>query len=50
MDTTDSKISFNENDICDHCINFFENIFPFINGVNEADAKINTLSKRVKGQ
>ena len=26
MDTTDSKISFDENGVCDHCRNFDKNI------------------------
>ena len=28
MDTTDSKITFDENGVCDHCRNFYENILP----------------------
>ena len=28
MDTTDSKITFDENGVCDHCRNFDENIAP----------------------
>lgn len=29
MDTTDSKISFDENGVCDHCRNFNKNIAPY---------------------
>lgn len=29
MDTTDSKISFDENGVCDHCRNFDKNIAPY---------------------
>lgn len=29
MDTTDSKITFDENGVCDHCRNFDKNIAPF---------------------
>lgn len=29
MDTTDSKITFDENGVCDHCRNFDKNIKPF---------------------
>lgn len=29
MDTTDSKITFDENGICDHCRNFDKNIAPY---------------------
>jgi len=28
MDTTDSKITFDENGVCDHSRNFYENILP----------------------
>lgn len=28
MDTTDSKIIFDENGVCDHCNNFYKNILP----------------------
>ena len=31
MDTTDSKITFDENGVCDHCRNFDKNIKPFWN-------------------
>ena len=29
MDTTDSKITFDENGVCDHCRNFDKNIAPY---------------------
>ena len=29
MDTTDSKITFDEKGVCDHCRNFDKNIKPF---------------------
>lgn len=28
MDSTDSKITFDENGVCDHCNNFYKNILP----------------------
>ncbi|WP_243272939.1 N-acetyl sugar amidotransferase [[Clostridium] symbiosum] len=31
MDTTDSKITFDENGVCDHCRNFDKNIKPYWN-------------------
>lgn len=31
MDTTDSKITFDENGVCDHCRNFEKNIRPYWN-------------------
>ena len=31
MDTTDSMITFDENGVCDHCINFDKNIKPYWN-------------------
>jgi len=48
MDTTDSKISFDENGICDHCINFNENILPLLDTTNDAHNKIEDLGKRIK--
>lgn len=29
MDTTDSRITFDENGVCDHCLNFDKNIKPY---------------------
>lgn len=29
MDTTDSKISFDEKGVCDHCYTFYKNILPY---------------------
>ena len=29
MDTTDSKITFDDNGVCDHCRNFDKNIAPY---------------------
>ena len=29
MDTTDSKITFDENGVCDHCRNFDKKIKPY---------------------
>ena len=28
MDTTDSRISFDKNGVCDHCIDFKKNVKP----------------------
>ena len=28
MDTTDSKITFDENGVCDHCLTFYNKIQP----------------------
>lgn len=28
MDTSDPNITFNENGVCDHCIDFYNNVFP----------------------
>lgn len=38
MDTTDSKITFDENGVCDHCRNFDKNLKPYWN------AKTNRLA------
>ena len=36
MDTSDSKIKFNEDGICDHCITFDKEILPNWNyGINK---------------
>lgn len=47
MDTSDSKIVFDENGICDHCKNFYENIQP--NWNPEGNPKeLNKLIERIK--
>jgi len=44
MDTSDSKIVFDENGMCDHCHNYYENILPhWQHGKNSATALEKTL-------
>ena len=35
MDETDPKISFNNSGFCNHCLNFYKNIEPFLKNENE---------------
>lgn len=53
MDTTDSKISFDENGLCDHCRNFDKNIKPYWkpqeNRFDELEAIASEIRKAGKG-
>ena len=44
MDTSDPKISFDKNGICDHCENFYKNIKNTIN--IDQKKKIEDLEKK----
>ena len=48
MDTTDSMISFNEDGICDHCINFKLHTLPNWPKGSEADKKLLSLVNKIK--
>jgi len=48
MDTSDSKIVFDENGICDHCNNYFKNIKPSIEKNDERKKYIITLTNKIK--
>ena len=54
MDTTDSKIFFDEKGICDHCNSFYNSILPFWNtdakGEKELWTIINKIKKAGKGK
>lgn len=53
MDTTDSKIVFDENGVCDHCNNFKDNIKPNWNpngDKTKLDAVLNEMKEAGKGQ
>lgn len=54
MDTTDSKISFDENGLCDHCRNFDKNIKPYWkpqeNRFDELEAIASKIRKAGKGK
>jgi len=51
MDTTDSKITFDENGVCDHCRNFDKNIKPYWNpNENKMDELLKLADKiRITG-
>jgi len=48
MDTTDSKIEFDEKGICDHCNNFYENILPLMDTENDSDSAIKSMENKIK--
>jgi len=48
MDTTDSKIIFDENGVCDHCNNFKSKILPLMHSINSAKDEIDFLSLKIK--
>jgi N-acetyl sugar amidotransferase len=54
MDTTDSKIRFDANGVCDHCINFYENVKPHWHtderGRAELEAIVLEIKKSGKGK
>jgi len=49
MDTTDSKIVFDENGVCDHCNTFYKDIKPFWNPQSdEAKQKLSQMVESIK--
>jgi len=48
MDTTDSKIKFDENGLCDHCKNYYENIVPNWDTGEKGKSKLDTLLMEIK--
>lgn len=48
MDTTDSKIVFDENGICDHCRNFDSNIFPKWQRLQNNPEELTKLVDKIK--
>lgn len=48
MDTTDSKISFNDEGICDHCITFFNDIQPHWHPNEKGWREINSIAEKIK--
>jgi len=49
MDTTDSKIVFDENGVCDHCNTFYKDIKPFWNPESdEAKQKLAQMVENIK--
>lgn len=54
MDSTDSKIVFDDKGVCDHCNNFYTNVLPNWHpndkGYQELDLKIKEVKKREKNK
>ena len=50
MDTTDSKIIFDENGVCDHCNTFYKRILPFWDVSSESEKKLSILVDSIKKQ
>lgn len=48
MDTSDSKITFDEFGVCDHCLNFDKNIKPFWNPNNERLDELEQIATRIR--
>lgn len=48
MDTTDSKIVFDENGVCDHCNTFNKDIKPFWNQRDGDKLKLNNIVNKIK--
>lgn len=48
MDTTDSKIIFDDNGVCDHCITYYEDIKPNWNTGDYGWAEISKITGQIK--
>lgn len=48
MDTTDSKIIFDENGMCDHCHNYYENIKPNWHPDEIGKKKLDEIAEQIK--
>lgn len=48
MDTSDSKIQFDENGMCDHCHNFYENIKPNWNPGAQSKKALEKITEQIK--
>ncbi|WP_316346918.1 N-acetyl sugar amidotransferase [Desulfuromonas acetoxidans] len=48
MDTTDSKITFDENGVCDHCRDFKENVLPVWHTDERGRADLDKLVAKIK--
>ena len=48
MDTTDSKIVFDSNGVCDHCRNFDENIKPFWKPNENRFSELEQIAKQIR--
>ena len=50
MDSSDSKITFDENGICDHCITFKNSIQPFWYTDDRGKTKLEELVKKITAE
>lgn len=50
MDTTDSKIEFDENGVCDHCRNFDKKIKPFWKPNQERLDELENIAKKIRAK
>lgn len=48
MDTTDSKITFDENGICDHCNTYEKDIAPYWNHGKGRESELNEIVEKIK--
>ncbi|MFM5341004.1 N-acetyl sugar amidotransferase [Aeromonas veronii] len=48
MDTTDSKIVFDANGVCDHCLDFEENVKPRWHTDERGEAELNRIIAKIK--
>ena len=48
MDTTDSKITFDKNGVCDHCRNYDKNIKPFWKPQENRYDELKQLAKQIR--
>ncbi len=48
MDTTDAVINFDENGMCDHCRNFYNNIKPHWNTSDNGKTRLEAMVKKIK--
>lgn len=48
MDTTDSKITFDENGVCDHCRNFDKNIKPYWRPRENRFAELEEIARKIR--
>ena len=49
MDTSDSKITFDEKGVCDHCNTFFNHTLPKWRNGNEGRLELEALVRKIKG-
>ena len=50
MDTTDSKITFDEKGVCDHCNDFYTNVKPNWHTDDRGKTELNTVVEKIKSE